>query len=494
MELKKLVIHGFKSFADRVELTFEHGITGVVGPNGCGKSNISDAVRWVLGEQSAKSLRGAKMEDVIFNGTEKRRKQAFCEVTLVFDNTDHALPIDFAEVAVSRRVYRNGDGEYQINGAPCRLKDIVDLFRDTGLGRDGYSIVGQGRIDEILSAKSEDRRQVFEEAAGIMKYKARKNESQRKLESSQTNLERVQDILGELEERVEPLKKQSEEAREYLALRDELKTLDLNVFLTRSVKYRSPHRRTASGPFRRGKESGGSLRAIGSPGRKAHDQQMELDRLEMDSAEKREEVQTLIRQVESLDGEVGVLHERIGSLKREHDRLLRRAGTGRRRRRRHPRSGRRDEIGAGGRKSSPDRRRKRPDPTGGRTQAGAEKSLSEMEAAAEAAKGEIIRIMNRLSDVRSQQARLSAMKAALEQQISGMDQTSLRDQEGLDALESARPGGPGSAGRGKAAADGIEGAHGIHGEIRAGGRRGRQAPGNRIYPGPWISASSAPPA
>ena len=161
MRLKKLEIHGFKSFADRVEMTFEDGITGVVGPNGCGKSNISDAMRWVLGEQSAKTLRGGKMEDVIFNGTEKRRKAASCEVTLTFENEDRALPVDYHEVAVTRRVYRSGDSEYLINKTPCRLKDIVELFRDTGIGKEGYSLIGQGRIDEILSAKSEDRRQIF---------------------------------------------------------------------------------------------------------------------------------------------------------------------------------------------------------------------------------------------------------------------------------------------------------------------------------------------
>ena len=213
MRLKKLIIHGFKSFADRVEISFDGGITGVVGPNGCGKSNIADAVRWVLGEQSAKTLRGAKMEDVIFNGTEKRRRLAFCEVTLVFDNSDKSLPIDFAEVAVTRRVYRSGEGEYKINGAACRLRDIVDLFRDTGVGKDGYSLIGQGRIDEILSQKSEDRRQVFEEAAGIVKYKARKLEAQRRMEHTRDNLSRVEDILAELESRVEPLRAQSEGAR-----------------------------------------------------------------------------------------------------------------------------------------------------------------------------------------------------------------------------------------------------------------------------------------
>ncbi|MBQ6647136.1 MAG: AAA family ATPase, partial [Clostridia bacterium] len=184
MRLKRLYIHGFKSFADKVEITFEHGITGVVGPNGCGKSNIADAIRWVLGEQSAKQLRGSKMEDVIFNGTDKRRRLGYCEVTLTFDNEDHALPIDYTEVSVTRRAFRTGEGEYMLNSQPCRLKDIVDLFRDTGTGRDGYSIIGQGRVDEILSQKTEERRQVFEEAAGIVKYKTRKTEAERRLENT----------------------------------------------------------------------------------------------------------------------------------------------------------------------------------------------------------------------------------------------------------------------------------------------------------------------
>ena len=204
MRLKKLEIYGFKSFADRTEITFEHGITGIVGPNGCGKSNISDAVRWVLGEQSAKTLRGAKMEDVIFGGTEKRRRLSYCEVALVFDNEDRALPLDFGEVAVSRRVYRSGESEYAINRAPCRLRDVVDLFRDTGIGKEGYSLIGQGRIDELLSAKSEDRRQIFEEAAGIVKYKVRKAEAQKRMENTRDNLSRVEDIIAELEGRVEP--------------------------------------------------------------------------------------------------------------------------------------------------------------------------------------------------------------------------------------------------------------------------------------------------
>ena len=237
MKLKKLDIYGFKSFPDRIEMDFESGITGVVGPNGSGKSNISDAVRWVLGEQSPKTLRGGKMEDVIFNGTEKRRKLPWCEVTLTFDNGDRSLPLEFNEVAVTRRMYRNGEAEYMLNHNACRLRDIVELFRDTGIGREGYSLIGQGRIDEILSAKSEDRRRVFEEAAGIVKYKTRKLEAERRMENTRLNLDRVEDIIAELESRLEPLEEQSRTAREYLQLRDELKGLELNVFLIRSDRY-----------------------------------------------------------------------------------------------------------------------------------------------------------------------------------------------------------------------------------------------------------------
>ena len=233
MRLNKLILQGFKSFVDRTEICFDSGITGIVGPNGCGKSNIVDAVRWVLGEQSAKTLRGGKMEDVIFNGSEKRRRLSFCEVTLVFDNPEHELPVEFNEVAVTRRVYRSGEGEYKINGTACRLKDIIDLFRDTGVGKEGYSLVGQGRIDDILSQRSEDRRQVFEEAAGIGRYKARKNDAERRLQRTEDNLARIDDICEGLEERVGPLEAQSANAREYLGLRDELKILELNIFLAR---------------------------------------------------------------------------------------------------------------------------------------------------------------------------------------------------------------------------------------------------------------------
>ena len=196
-------------------------------------------MRWVLGEQSAKTLRGASMSDVIFNGTQKRKPLSYCEVSLVFDNDDHALAMEAAEVMVTRRVYRNGESEYYLNRTACRLKDVVDLFRDTGIGKEGYSIIGQGRIDEILSRKSEDRRQVFEEAAGIVKFKARKEEADKKLQRTLENLERVDDILDELTKRLKPLEEQSRNARVYLELSTELKDLDLNLFLFRSDRARA---------------------------------------------------------------------------------------------------------------------------------------------------------------------------------------------------------------------------------------------------------------
>ena len=236
MRLKKLELYGFKSFAQRTEIVFNEGITGIVGPNGSGKSNIGDAVRWVLGEQSAKTLRGANMSDVIFNGTQKRKPLSYCEVSLVFDNEDRALPMDFAEVMVTRRVYRNGESEYYLNRAACRLKDVIDLFRDTGIGKEGYSIIGQGRIDEILSRRGEDRRQVFEEAAGIVKFKARKEEADKKLQRTLENADRVEDILEELSRQLAPLEAQAKAAREYIELSGELKVLDMNLFLIRSDK------------------------------------------------------------------------------------------------------------------------------------------------------------------------------------------------------------------------------------------------------------------
>ena len=231
MYLKSIEIQGFKSFANKLVFEFHNGITGIVGPNGSGKSNVADAVRWVLGEQRIKQLRGASMQDVIFAGTELRKPQGFACVSITLDNSDHQLAIDYDEVTVSRRLYRSGESEYRINGSTCRLKDINELFYDTGIGKEGYSIIGQGQIDRILSGKPEERRELFDEAAGIVKFKRRKAIAQKKLEDEEANLVRVSDILSELEKQVGPLERQSKAAREYLQLKDNLKICDANLFL-----------------------------------------------------------------------------------------------------------------------------------------------------------------------------------------------------------------------------------------------------------------------
>ncbi len=234
MYLKKIEIQGFKSFANKTVMEFQDGITGIVGPNGSGKSNVSDAVRWVLGEMSAKQLRGGNMQDVIFSGTEMRKPQGFAYVALTLDNSDHCLPVDFDEVKVSRRLYRSGESEYMINDSICRLKDISTLFFDTGIGKDGYSIIGQGQIDQILSSKPDDRRELFDEAAGITKFKNRKLLTQKNLDAEHANLVRITDILSELEKQIGPLEKQSESAREYFRLRELQRKYDLNYFLLQS--------------------------------------------------------------------------------------------------------------------------------------------------------------------------------------------------------------------------------------------------------------------
>ena len=231
MYLKNIEVYGFKSFAQKINFEFHNGITGIVGPNGSGKSNVGDAVRWVLGEQSAKQLRGGNMQDVIFAGTEARKPLSFASVAITLDNSDHQLPVDYQEVTVTRRLYRSGESEYLINGSACRLKDINEMFYDTGIGKEGYSIIGQGQIDKILSGKPEERRELFDEAAGIVKFKRRKNTTLKKLDEERQNLVRVTDILSELTKQLGPLERQSETARIYLAKRDVLRELDVNLFL-----------------------------------------------------------------------------------------------------------------------------------------------------------------------------------------------------------------------------------------------------------------------
>ena len=231
MYLKSIEVQGFKSFANKIVFDFHNGITGIVGPNGSGKSNVADAVRWVLGEQRVKQLRGGNMQDVIFSGTELRKPLSYASVAITLDNTDHHLPIDYKEVTIARKLYRSGESEYLINGSICRLKDVNELFYDTGIGKEGYSIIGQGQIDKILSGKPEERRELFDEAAGIVKFKRRKNMSVKKLEEERQNLVRVNDILSELEKQIGPLAKQSEVAKEYLKKKESLKTYDINMFL-----------------------------------------------------------------------------------------------------------------------------------------------------------------------------------------------------------------------------------------------------------------------
>ena len=231
ISFKEIEMTGFKSFADTTKINFDGGITAIVGPNGCGKSNVSDAIRWVLGEQSSKALRGKNMQDVIFAGTEKRKKLSYCEVSLVFDNTQKWFNIEYDEVVLTRKLYRSGESEYMINRKPCRLKDIRDILYDSGIGKDGYSIIGQGRVEEIIQSKPEERRSIFEEAAGIAKYKARKVETENRLERVRDNLSRATDILTEVERRLGPLKRQSEDAKKYLELRDVLKQNEINAYI-----------------------------------------------------------------------------------------------------------------------------------------------------------------------------------------------------------------------------------------------------------------------
>lgn len=325
MLLTKLELYGFKSFANRVEIRFDKGITAIVGPNGSGKSNIAESMRWVLGEQSAKSLRGAKMEDVIFSGTQVKRQMAYCEVQLTLDNSDGFLPVDYAEVQITRRVYRSGESEYLINRTPCRLRDIVDLFRDTGIGKEGYSIIGQGRIDDILSTRSEDRRAIFEEAAGISKYRARKEEAERKLNATRANLVRIDDIVDELAARLDPLFEQSEVAKQYLKLKEELKAIELNAFLhqyDRSKARISAQAEAIADLIAREEELQAKATELLAAAAEERDAARRLD--ELISSSQRELLE-LTRQVEKQDGESRLMAERAERLQRDANDALKEA-------------------------------------------------------------------------------------------------------------------------------------------------------------------------
>ena len=314
MYLKSIEIHGFKSFANKILFEFHNGITGIVGPNGSGKSNVADAVRWVLGEQRIKQLRGASMQDVIFSGTELRKPLGYAYVAITLDNSDHQLSIDYDEVTVARRLYRSGESEYLINGTPCRLKDVNELFYDTGIGKEGYSIIGQGQIDKVLSGRPEERRELFDEAAGIVKFKRRKEASVKKLEAEQQNLLRVTDILSELEKQVEPLEKQAEKARVYLKYKEELKALDVNVFLMESEKTRAQLKDTdekygiAVGDL---KETSQKYEGI----KEEYDRiAAKIEELEKSMEEDRAKLTDTSVMRGKLEGEIAVLQEKIRSI------------------------------------------------------------------------------------------------------------------------------------------------------------------------------------
>ena len=320
MYLKNIEVHGFKSFAQKINFEFHNGITGIVGPNGSGKSNVGDAVRWVLGEQSAKQLRGGNMQDVIFSGTETRKPLSFASVAITLDNSDHKLPVEYNEVTVTRRLYRSGESEYLINGSACRLKDINEMFYDTGIGKEGYSIIGQGQIDKILSGKPEDRRELFDEAAGIVKFKRRKNTTIKKLEEERQNMVRVTDILSELTKQLGPLQKQSETAKIYLAKRDTLRELDVNMFLMenehtgRELEVLTEKEKTAQGELEETRE------AFDKTKEEYDCLEAELEALTEKMDTLREETQENALKKQQLDGQINVLREQIlaGKQNQEH--------------------------------------------------------------------------------------------------------------------------------------------------------------------------------
>lgn len=433
MRLTRLDISGFKSFAKKTELVFGSGITAVIGPNGSGKSNISDAVRWVLGEQSARALRGSKMEDVIFNGTQKRKPQSMCEVTLTFDNSDHLLPTDYDEVAVTRRMFRSGESEYVLNGRNCRLKDISELFRDTGIGKDGYSIISQGRVDEILSNKSNDRRTALEEAAGVMRYRVRKEEAERKLDSTERNMERIADTLKELGERLEPLKEQSATAREYLRLREELKDLEVNLYLYNSdrihEKLKSIEEQTAALEQDLAANETHS-RMLGEQSLALEEQLREID--ERANAQQNKVIE-MLSGVESHVGESNLLIERREHAKKEIVRVTgERDGAARAC----------DELRAGIAENEKgganvEELATLTEQIQAETDAIAEMDakIASREASVEEQKAAVMEAMNRLADAKSDLSRFDTMAAALRDRLKAIDGEEAEAKQKVDALK-----------------------------------------------------------
>lgn len=433
MRLTRLDISGFKSFAKKTELQFGSGITAVIGPNGSGKSNIADAVRWVLGEQSARALRGTRMEDVIFNGTQKRKPLSMCEVTLTFDNADHLLPIEYDEVAVTRRMFRSGESEYVLNGRNCRLKDISELFRDTGIGKDGYSIISQGRVDEILSNKSGDRRTALEEAAGVMRYRMRKEEAERKLDNTERNMERIADTLKELGERLEPLKEQSATARVFLKLREELKDLEVNLFLYNNDRMRERMKTLAEQTAAIDAEIALNEEKNRTLGEQSLEFETQLREIDERAGIQQNKVIEMLSGVESHVGESNLLIERREHAKKEIERI----------------GGERDgatracaelkaQIAANEQNAAD------VETLAELTEAitaesevirSMDEAIFNREKAVEEQKASVMEAMNRLADAKSDLSRFDTMAAALKDRLTAIDGEEAAAREKFDALK-----------------------------------------------------------
>ena len=408
MYLKSLELQGFKSFANKIVLQFHNGITGVVGPNGSGKSNVSDAIRWVLGEQSAKQLRGGSMQDVIFAGTQSRRPMSYAYVAITLDNSDHALPVDYEEVTVARRLYRSGESEYLINGTTVRMRDIQEMFYDTGIGKEGYSLIGQGQVEKILNGKPEERRELFDEAAGIVKYKHRKAAAVKKLESEQANLVRVNDILSELDRQVGPLREQSETAKIYLAKRDELKTCDVNLYLIENDQYEQ------------NLESANAKLTLARQNQQGTNEQYQgaKEQYEQTGEEIREVEETIRATTEQLSqarldrqnhaGRIDLANDRIQTLDRNDEELKIRSS----RLKNEIRSRRIQLEASGKRKADLDAETEKCDTRiqeAETASAGIAGQISEISARIEEGKEKIIRILNERTDIQTDRQRASTM-------------------------------------------------------------------------------------
>lgn len=408
MYLKSIEVHGFKSFANKIKFEFHNGITCIVGPNGSGKSNVADAVRWVLGEQSAKQLRGSSMQDVIFSGTENRKPQGFAYVAITLDNSDHQLNIDYEEVTVARRVYRSGESEYLLNGHTCRLKDVNELFYDTGIGKEGYSIIGQGQIEQILSSKPEDRRELFDEAAGIVKFKRRKNIALKKLDDERANMVRVYDILSELEKQVGPLEKQSEAARKFLKLKEELKLYDVHAYLldrektTGSLKELEEKIQIVGEDLEDATQKSNQLKA------QYESVESQAERLEQSLEERRSLLNNQNVQMGKLQGQINVLHEQINTERMNEEHITNRTEAIRKE------ITERNEKKAQTQKEREETDRKQKECEVAREQARQEleeleKTIGQYRQSVEESKGKIIQLLNEKSSFVAKQQRVSTM-------------------------------------------------------------------------------------